>query len=374
MKKSGVILFLILFVALVNTRIGHSQEPDTAVVQAILFYSPTCPHCHDVIENHLPSIKEQFGGQLQLVGIDTSNQAGSQLYQDAVDAFSIPQDRLGVPTMIVGDIILVGSSEIPEQLPAIIEDGLAHGGIGWPDIPGLKEKVPNLPPKAGEQVESLSSDSTAGTGTELMEEGLPGDFEKAPEVNPGFALGWVVMVFMLLALTYGAVRLAQTPATMFADPPVAERISSWLIPFLAVTGLGIALYLAYVEITEVAAVCGPVGECNIVQASPYARILNIPVAVLGALYYLAIIGFWFLPRIFRTQTLKWAPLMLLILSFIGVLFSIYLTALELFIIHAICVWCISSAVISTIIMLIIVVAFTKPKSAGQTPDVVSNTA
>ncbi len=123
-----------------------------------------------------------------------------------------------------------------------------------------------------------------------------------------------------------------------------------------------------------AAVCGPVGECNIVQSSPYARILNIPVAVLGALYYLAVLGIWFLLRLFRTQTLKWTPILLLILSLIGVIFSIYLTALELFVIYAICAWCISSAVISTVLMLITVVALTKPEGAGQTPDMLSQSA
>ncbi len=156
MKISGIRSLLILFAILISTQVVHAQEPESAVVQAILFYSPTCPHCHDVIENHLPAIKEQYGDQLQLVGIDTSLQVGSQLYQDAVEALSIPQERLGVPTIIIGEVVLVGSSEIPEQLPMLIEAALAEGGIGWPDIPGLSDKVPNLPPKLGTAAEGLS--------------------------------------------------------------------------------------------------------------------------------------------------------------------------------------------------------------------------
>lgn len=374
MKISGIRSLLVLLVILMSTQVVHAQEPETAVVQAILFYSPTCPHCHEVMENHLPAIKEQYGDRLQLVGIDTSLQVGSQLYQDAVRALSIPEERLGVPTIIIGEVVLVGSSEIPEQLPMLIEAALAEGGIGWPDIPGLSDKVPNLPPKLGTAAERLPSGSAVDPGAELLTEPISGDPKALPQDRAGFTLGWAVMAIMLLAIIFAIVRLIKASAPQFSDPLAAERLRSWWIPLLALLGLGIALYLAYVEITQMTAVCGPVGECNIVQSSPYARILNIPVAVLGALYYLGVLGIWFLLRLFRAKTLKWTPMLLLILSLVGVIFSIYLTALELFVIHAICAWCISSAVISTLLMVITVVAFTKPEGADRTPGMLSQAA
>jgi uncharacterized membrane protein len=105
-----------------------------------------------------------------------------------------------------------------------------------------------------------------------------------------------------------------------------------------------------------------VGECNIVQSSPYARILNVPVAILGTMFYLAVLGISLLIYLDRWRLARWAPIMLLGLTLGGVLFSIYLTALELFVINAVCAWCLSSAVITTLLLLVSVNAFTKPTS------------
>jgi uncharacterized membrane protein len=359
MRKACGSVFLILFIIFANAKTILAQEHNTAVVQAVLFWSPTCPHCHDVIENKLPPIKEQYGDQLQLLGIDTSKQIGANLYDDTVKALEIPDERLGVPTMIVGEVVLVGSVEIPEKLPALIEDGIASGGIGWPRIPGLEEAVPDLPPSASIQTEDAASETVTESNEELMTEALVSNSTASLEDPVGFAIGSIVMAIMFLALFFTAVRLVRIPSGTLSNPAAAERLRSWLIPALALAGLGIALYLSYVEITQVAAVCGPVGECNIVQSNPYAFIFGIPVAVLGAIFYLGIFGLWLLLRLVGTGWAKWAPTMFLGLTILGVLFSIYLTALELLVIKAVCAWCLGSAVVTTLLLLISVNALTK---------------
>lgn len=374
MKKTGVSSLLLLFVLLIGSQIVFAQESNTAVVQAVLFWSPTCPHCHDVIDNELPPIKEKYGDQLQLIGIDTSKQIGAQLYDDTVTALDIPRERLGVPTMIVGDVVLVGSAEIPEKLPALIEDGLANGGIGWPEIPGLAQAVPDLPPKAGLQFTNIPPGTAAESNEELMVDALPEDTEATPEDPVGFAIGWITMGFMLLALVFAGARLIRAPTWALSGPGAVERLHSWLIPALAFAGLGIALYLAYVEITKVAAVCGPVGECNIVQSSLYAFIFGIPVAVLGSLFYLGILGVWLLLRLAGTSWAKWTPTMFLGLTTLGVLFSIYLTALELLVIKAVCAWCLGSAVVTTLLFLITVNALSNPEKALQAKGTASRTS
>ena len=108
------------------------------VVHAILFYSPTCPHCHKVMTEDLPPLQEMYGDELQIAEIDVSTSEGADLYFAAVDFFLIPPARRGVPTMTVGYAVLVGSGEIPERLPTLIEQGLDDGGIGWPAIPGFE--------------------------------------------------------------------------------------------------------------------------------------------------------------------------------------------------------------------------------------------
>ncbi|MEA3350259.1 MAG: vitamin K epoxide reductase family protein, partial [Chloroflexota bacterium] len=103
-----------------------------------------------------------------------------------------------------------------------------------------------------------------------------------------------------------------------------------------------------VEITRTEAVCGPVGDCNTVQQSPYARLFGIlPIGVLGVSGYVAILVAWafqhYGPENWRTLAAQgvWA------MTLFGTLFSIYLTFLEPFVIGATCAWCLASAVVIT---------------------------
>jgi uncharacterized membrane protein len=122
---------------------------------------------------------------------------------------------------------------------------------------------------------------------------------------------------------------------------------------LSVIGLGVAGYLAYVETVQVTAVCGPVGDCNTVQQSEYARLLGvIPIGVLGVAGYVMILAAWGVGRYGRGQWVNLAGLALFGMTFAGTLFSVYLTFLEPFVIGATCAWCLASAVIMTLLMLL----------------------
>jgi uncharacterized membrane protein len=162
----------------------------------------------------------------------------------------------------------------------------------------------------------------------------------------------VVLVNLITSLLYAIWRLFAAGPHLFrlGNHPL-NAVQTWLIPLLALAGLGVSIYLAYVEINQVEAVCGPVGECNIVQASPYARILGVPIAVLGILNYLLVMTLWLGRRWLPGLWAIMPALGLLGLSLVGVLFSIYLTWLEIFVIRAVCLWCLSSAVITLILLL-----------------------
>jgi uncharacterized membrane protein len=235
-----------------------------------------------------------------------------------------------VPTLVVGDVVLVGGLEIPERFLIVVEKGLATGGIGWPDIPGLAQAI-----------------------SEVQNEELQSDQIEAPSSDPvGFALAEVVLAGMVAALGYATWRIWTGRQRLLQISLTSAR--TWAIPLLSLVGLGIAAYLAYVEITHVEAICGPIGECNFVQSSPYARILGIPVAVLGVLHYLAIGALWAGQRHPSRRWARLSVLGLLALTLFGTLFSIYLTCLELFVVRAICTWCLGSAVATTILMILIV--------------------
>ena len=337
MKKLPLLFVILLIVACLAIQpTAAAQSADEPVVRAILFYTPTCPACHRVNDEVLEPMMDDYGDRLQIVRINTHEPSGYELYLATVERHQIPRERQGVPTLVVGEVVLVGGREIPEQFPSLVEEELAAGGIGWPDIPGLAQAV--------SEIQSASD-------------------------PVGFALAGVVLVGMVVALGYTAWRVGtarQHLARLLKSgrkplPPAKTRA----IPFLSLVGLGIATYLAYVEITHVEAICGPIGKCNLVQASPYARILGIPVAVLGVLHYLAIGALWMGQRYQGGRWGNLTTLGLLGLTLFGALFSIYLTCLELFVVRAICSWCLGSAVATTILMLLVVLPVTGSPSSKK---------
>ncbi len=122
-----------------------TPPPSPGIVRAVLFWSATCPHCHQVINNVLPPLQQKYGARLDIQMFELSDPAALELFEATLDALHVPPDQWGVPFLIVGDEVLVGSLEIPERLPSLIEKHLAEGGIGWPSIPGL-EKFVGTPP------------------------------------------------------------------------------------------------------------------------------------------------------------------------------------------------------------------------------------
>ncbi len=167
----------------------------------------------------------------------------------------------------------------------------------------------------------------------------------------GFGLAIAVLIGMILAVLYVVIQIIR----VIQGAPVGSsaRGRDGVFIALSVLGTAIAGYLAYVETQEVAAFCGPVGDCNTVQSSPYAKLFGVlPIGVLGVIGYIAILGVWLWGRWGVGRLSAYAPLFVLAMTLFGVLFSIYLTYLEPFVIGAVCIWCVSSAIIMTLLMLL----------------------
>ncbi len=127
------------------------------------------------------------------------------------------------------------------------------------------------------------------------------------------------------------------------------RLARAAVPLLAVIGMGISAYLTYVHLENLVPICGELGDCEVVNSSVYSAINGIPVAAIGFLGYavLFVLGLFNLRR--ERTCRSTISLAILGLSLGGVLYSAYLTYIELFVLNAICVWCVGSAVTITII-------------------------
>jgi uncharacterized membrane protein len=115
----------------------------------------------------------------------------------------------------------------------------------------------------------------------------------------------------------------------------------------AALGLVVSLYLLSVHWGWGQIVCFDIGDCEVVNTSLYAELLGIPVALLGAATYLALLVSGVL--IWRHISEEPASLVQFLLAAIGVVFSMYLTYVELFVLRAICPWCVLSAILITLI-------------------------
>jgi uncharacterized membrane protein len=124
-----------------------------------------------------------------------------------------------------------------------------------------------------------------------------------------------------------------------------------IVAALALAGIFISLYLTLYKIGVIGELSCSIGSCETVNTSKWSRFLGLPVAAWGLLFYLDVFA---VALVGTTRRFELEPAISFLLvgeAAVGVLFSAWLTYLELGVIHAICIWCVTSAVIVTLILL-----------------------
>ncbi len=359
-------------------RYAAQTPPPQAVVHAVLFYSPACGHCQMVINNTLLPLFEQYGDQLSMVGIDATTSSGSALFSAALQYFEL--ETSGVPFLVIGDTYLVGSINIPQQFPGMIEEYLTQGGVDWPAIPGLAEALAGaqVAQETEAAISTSAAESTPTAATASAPTETPGLQLTSPEHSglsarfandlTGNSLAVVVLAGMLISVAGAALAWRAKRAVQPGKPALANTWR-WLIPLLCLVGMGVAGYLSYVESAQVEAVCGPVGDCNTVQQSGYARLFGVlPIGTLGLVGYVLILFAWAGSIMDQGKLTTYARFALLALTAFGMLFSIYLTFLEPFVIGATCAWCLTSAIIMTVLLWLSLVPAKEVYYQGHKPE------
>ena len=131
--------------------------------------------------------------------------------------------------------------------------------------------------------------------------------------------------------------------TASAEGGVTER-RKWpavTMAALAIAGMAISAYLTFVKLSGGQPYCGPIVGCETVNSSPYSSAFGIPVALFGLAASAVILGavvWWW-----RTSDRR-ALATAYVIGLASLPFLVYLTYLELFVIHAVCVWCVGYAV------------------------------
>lgn len=129
------------------------------------------------------------------------------------------------------------------------------------------------------------------------------------------------------------------------------------IGLIALIGLGIAAYLTYIHYAGIQPLCLASGGCEKVQSSHWSKLAGIPVATIGLVGYAAILALLFVPGEIGLAGTA-------LVALVGFGFSAYLTWVELARIHAVCQWCVASAILMTLLAVLSVVRLLTAEEQG----------
>jgi uncharacterized membrane protein len=128
-----------------------------------------------------------------------------------------------------------------------------------------------------------------------------------------------------------------------------------VMALVALCGLFVATYLALYKMGIIGTLVCNVGSCEQVQSSRWATFLGQPVALWGVGFYVLVLALSFAAVQERWLESRGLMLALVLLTGWGLLFSAWLTYLELFVIRAICQWCVVSAILAAVLFILALV-------------------
>jgi uncharacterized membrane protein len=131
---------------------------------------------------------------------------------------------------------------------------------------------------------------------------------------------------------------------------------------LAAAGLADALYLTWYHYDPAVRACLGSGSCETVNGSRFAMLGGVPVALIGAIAYVAIVAALAIRRLGPPAARPAAGYAAYAIAAGGTAFSLYLTAIEAFVLHAYCTWCLISAAIMTAVCALATVDLSAPSS------------
>ena len=125
-----------------------------------------------------------------------------------------------------------------------------------------------------------------------------------------------------------------------------------IVAALALAGIFISIYLTLYKLGVVGELSCTIGSCETVNTSRWSVLLGLPVAAWGLFFYMDVFAVALAGTTRRLENQPIISIVLVAEAAIGVLFSAWLTYLELAVIHAICIWCVTSAVIVVLVFLV----------------------
>jgi uncharacterized membrane protein len=402
--RNQIVFWCLLFLIGIQVFPFLANAGEKGTVRAIVFYKQDSAECRLLLREVLPGFKKTFGDDLAILMINNGDPEGGNLYLTALLELNIPLTQT-LPLLLIGDSIWSDMDSIKQKMPGAIEKAINSGGADWPLIPGLGELLKNIEKLDSEEQKNWWVGADISQFQYLLS-GFAYKFNHDPKANKiaavvlaclvscliasfylffrsprekisnvyrigimillavGLFVGWQLAevssilqakkVFpgsveeLLTFFIFGALLAAYIYSFRSLFKSSFQQMKIWqirIVPVLSIIVIIAAGYLLYSELTGAEAQCGAVGDCNAVQQSPYSTLFGmISVAGLGITGVLVATVLWLMHY---WGPLKWRALSgtgMWLALLIGVLFFIYLTFLEPFVIGATCFWCLSAAI------------------------------
>jgi uncharacterized membrane protein len=122
-----------------------------------------------------------------------------------------------------------------------------------------------------------------------------------------------------------------------------------ILALIALIGVFLSLYLTLFKLGYIGSLACGTGSCETVQLSKWGDFLGLPVAAWGVGYYVVVLGLAMASVQERFEQSRRLTSALVFVTGAGLLFSLWLTYLELFVIHALCRWCLGSAAMTVVL-------------------------
>jgi len=129
---------------------------------------------------------------------------------------------------------------------------------------------------------------------------------------------------------------------------VTDRALRIGLMLVSAAGIALAAYLTYVHYQPEALICSTGGGCETVQQSKYAELVGIPIAALG-------LGAWTTALVLAIWDSELARVLMVALGLVALVFAAYLVVLQLFVIDAVCTWCMINDLVITPLFLVLAV-------------------
>ncbi len=114
-----------------------AEQENASAVHGYYFYANDCPHCIEVLENTINPALVDHGKLLDIRLLEIATPAYYEAMLTVESYFDVEPSMRSIPTLVIGEQIFIGQTEIEDNFNSLVENGIEGGGIPFPEIEGI---------------------------------------------------------------------------------------------------------------------------------------------------------------------------------------------------------------------------------------------